>query len=464
MKTTPAVIALLILACVVLVGVSITHAAPPNVLFIAIDDMNDWVSPLGGYEGCKTPNLERVAKRGVTFTRAYCAAPACNPSRASLMTGVRPWTSGVYTNGQPWRKPLRNAVTLTEHYREHGYEVVGAGKIYHGGGGGTKLWDDYQPGKANPTRSAEVIAARGKRAGTLVFAPLAAEDADMGDYHTANYSIEYLGKSHDKPFFLACGIIKPHLPWEVPQEFFDMYPLDSIRLPEVQENDLADVPAAGVKMAKPDGDHAKILRTNTWKQAVQGYLASITFADRQIGRVLDALEKSKFNDNTIVVVWGDHGWHLGEKEHWRKFALWEEATHSPLFIAAAGVTTGGTRCERTVDFMDIYPTLCELCSLPSPKQELEGVSLVPQLRDPGAKRDRPAMTTHIRGNHAIRSERYRYIRYIDGSEELYDHDSDPHEWTNVAASPDHAKAKRELAKWLPKKDAPDAPREGKGEE
>ncbi|MCA9205415.1 MAG: sulfatase-like hydrolase/transferase [Planctomycetales bacterium] len=207
-------------------------------------------------------------------------------------------------------------------------------------------------------------------------------------------------------------------------------------------------------MAKPDGDHATILKTENWRYAVQAYLASIAFADAQVGRLLDALDSSPHKDNTIVVLWGDHGWHLGEKHHWRKFALWEEATRAPLMIVAPGVTKPAV-CRTPVDFMNIYPTLVDLCSLPAAKH-CEGASLTPLLKDVDAAWERPAVTTHGRGNHAVRDPRWRYIRYEDGSEELYDHQQDPNEWKNLAGVEEHADVKRRLAKWLPTEEAPNA--------
>lgn len=431
-------------------------AERPNVLFIAVDDLNDWIGCLGGYPGCRTPHIDALAARGTLFTRSYCAAPACNPSRASLMTGVRPWTSGVYINPQPWRPQMPDVVTLPQHFTQHGYHSIGSGKIYHGAYEDPASWDDYLKKSGDPKPTKKVANDPHSRAGGIVWGVLDVPDEAMNDYAMANYAIEYLGKDHDRPFFLACGIYRPHMPWQVPRKYYDMYPLDEIVLPNVPDNDLDDLPEAGVRMARPQGDHTNILKTDNWKYAVQGYLASITFADAQVGRVLDALKQSRYADDTIVVLWGDHGWHLGEKKHWRKFALWEEATRVPLMIAAPGVTEPGSRCERTVDLMNLYPTLCELCDLPSAPQ-LEGVSMVPLLKDPTATWDRPAITTHGRGNHAVRSERYRYIRYSDGSEELYDHEADPMEWKNLAGDPDLAAVRRELASWLPKAEAPEAP-------
>lgn len=436
----------------------------PNILFIAADDMNDWTGFLGGHPQARTPNLDRLAKRGEVFGRAYCSAPACNPSRASLLTGVRPASSGVYHNDQPWRPVLRDAQTLPQRFQAAGYHVVGGGKIFHNAYNDPPSWHEWiahknGPGTVPAKRPVNGIA----KAAHFDWGPVPAGDEAMGDYRVFSRAIDYLHESHDRPFFLAVGLIKPHLPWYVPQKYFDQFPLDGIRRPEVKADDLADVPAAGVAIARPQGDHRKVVEAGQWDKAVQGYLASIAFADAQIGRLLDALDASPHAKDTIVVFWGDHGWHLGQKEHWRKFALWEEATRVPLIVVAPGVTTPGSRSDRTVSLMDLYPTLVELAGLPS-KPGLEGVSLVPLLKDSKASWDHPAVTTHGRNNHAVRSERWRYIRYADGSEELYDHDNDPHEWANLAGDPKWTAVKAELARSLPAKNAPDAPRVRAGAE
>lgn len=448
----------LVAVFVAICSLSVANAADPkpNVLFIAVDDLNDWISPLGGYPGCKTPNLERLAARGTTFTNSHCVVPACNPSRTALLTGIRPWDSGVYVNPQPWRPALPDAITLPQRFREANYQVDGAGKIFHGSYEDRGSWDDYLKTHGDPKPTKAVANDPHSRAGGIVFGKLDVDDEAMKDYRVASYTIERLSQPNDKPMFLACGIYRPHMPWQVPSKYYDMYPLGEITLPTVPADDLDDLPPAGVKMAKPEGDHATILRTDNWKYAVQAYLASITFADAQVGRLLDALEAGPHNDNTIVVLWGDHGWHLGEKEHWRKFALWEEATRAPLFIAAPGVTTAGTRCDRPVDFLEIYPTICDLCGLTVP-DHVAGESLRPWLVDPSADRDKPAITTHGRGNHAVRTERYRYIRYANGDEELYDHTVDPNEWTNIAQRAGSQSVIDTLKVHLPKTEAAEAP-------
>lgn len=428
----------------------------PNVLFIAIDDLNHWVGHLHRNRQTRTPNIDRLAARGVTFTRANCAAPVCNPSRAALMSGLRPSTSGVYDNGQNWKPVIGTELTLTMQFLKAGYDVFGAGKIYHASAHREGEWTDYfTPGggglKRQPTAADEGV-------GGIKFYPLANGDEDMPDYKVVSYGLEKLKAPPGKPFFLAIGLVKPHMPFSVPKKYYDQFPLESIELPPYREDDLADVPSAGVKMAKPQGDHAQIVASGRWKEAVRAYLATIAFCDAMVGRLIDGLDRSPHRDNTIVVLWGDHGWHLGEKQHWRKFALWEEAARAPMVWVAPGVTTAGGVCQRPVDFMSIYPTLCDLAGIAIP-QHVEGVSLRPLLSDPQAAWDRPALTTFHRGNHSLRSERWRYIRYADGGEELYDHETDEYEWTNVAEQASYAAIKSELAQWLPKADRAELPRD-----
>jgi len=432
----------------------------PNVLFMAIDDLNDWVGCLGGHPDVKTPNLDRLAQRGVLFTNAHCSAPACNPSRASLMTGILPSTSGVYHNPDPWRESpvLEGAVTIPQHFMAHGYRAVGGGKIYHGAFPDPASWQEYFPDQKknkpdDPMPDGRPLNGIPKTA-HFDWGPVDAEDKDMGDWKVADWAIGELKKKHEDPFFLACGFFRPHLPWYVPQKYFDMYPADKVTLPNVKEDDLDDVPPIGKRMARPEGDHRKVIEHNQWRKAVQAYLASISFTDACVGRVIDGLDSSEHKDNTIVILWSDHGWHLGEKLHWRKFSLWEEATHNVLMMVVPGVTKAGQRCGRPVSMLDIYPTLIELCGLRS-RSELQGRSLVPLLKDPAAEWDRPALTTHGKDNHSLRTERWRYIRYSDGTEELYDHSKDEMEWQNLSGDPQYAQVKQRLARWLPKTNVPE---------
>ncbi|MCH8921651.1 MAG: sulfatase [Planctomycetes bacterium] len=479
-----------VLIAVVLAFSGVTHAkekslAPPNVLFIAVDDLNDWVNCLGGRKGVHTPNLDRLAARGVLFTNAHCAAPSCNPSRVALMTGVAPASSGVYNNGQDWRRSgrLAEAVTIPEHFRAGGYTAFGGGKIFHAlswitSGYGkqqneAKLWDRYWPSATTPLPVPQwPKAAQAKRSagGYLHSKPIAvgkslkgrpphffdwaADDqpeSGTADYQVASWAAGELAKKRDKPFFHAVGIFRPHIPWYAPRKYFDLYPAKDVFLPKVKQDDLADVPPAGQRSIRKSW-HRWLLENDEWRPAVRGYLASISFADAQVGRLLDALDAGPHAKNTIVVLWSDHGMHLGEKQQWEKFTLFEESTRVPLMFIVPGVTKAGSVCDRPVSLLDVYPTLNELCGLPK-RDDLDGVSLVPLLKNPSSKWQRPAVTTWGKNNHAVRGQRYRYIRHPNGDEQLYDHQADPDEFTNIAAKPEMAGVKKRLAKWLPNSSA-----------
>jgi len=452
-------------ALVALLAAPTNHAAAaapassstrPNVLFIAVDDLNHWVGHLGRHPQTRTPNIDRLASLGVTFTRANCAAPACNPSRAALMSGLRPSTTGVYDNGQNWMPVISREKTLTTQFLDAGYRVFGAGKIYHGSAHRDGEWTEYftrdggSPLRRHPSAPNDGV-------GGIKFYPLDNPDEDMPDYKVVSYGIEKLRQPHSQPFFLALGLVKPHMPFSVPKKYFDLFPLDTVELPPHRADDLDDVPTAGRRMAQPDGDHAAILESGRWREAVRAYLATIAFCDAMIGRLLDGFERSAHRDNTIVVLWSDHGWHLGEKAHWRKFALWEEAARTVFTWSVPGLTRPGGVCDRPVDFMTIYPTLCDLAGIPIPTH-VEGPSLRPLLAHPQAPWDRVALTTFHLNNHSLRSATWRYIRYADGSEELYNHDRDPFEWANLAQQPEFAPVKSDLAKFIPQRNAPELPR------
>ena len=447
---------ILLLSALLGAGVSLAGEPRPNVLFIAVDDLNHWVGHLNGHPGTRTPNIDRLASNGVTFSRAYAAAPLCNPSRVSLLTGVMPAHSGVYGNFEELREQLPDAVTLPQYFRRHGYSVKGAGKIFHRGPGDEDVWDEYFSGwkstkketapdkETTPKKKTKFSTKEGKWA---PWGPLDADDSEMIDARHADRIIAELKGEHDKPFFLAYGTQQPHLSWEVPRKYFEMHPRESVVLPQVIDNDLDDIPPFGRRLAAevldisndidhaaPGGDHANVLKYNQWEAAVQGYLASISFADAQVGRVLDALAESPHAGNTIMVLWGDHGYHLGQKEHWRKHTLWEDGLRTTLVISAPGTAARNVRSDRIVSLLDIYPTLTELAGL-DPRDGLDGQSLVPLLNQPNLLWPRPAISTYGFQNHSIRTERWRYIRYHDGTEELYDHDVDPYEWTNLAVEP-----------------------------
>lgn len=434
----------------------------PNILFIAVDDLNDWVGHLGGHPNAKTPNIDRLAKNGVSFSKAHCSAPLCNPSRVSLLTGLLPSRTGVYGNGEKLEDKIPNPTTLMKYLRDNGYSAQGGGKIFHGAGnlGDPASWDYYH----RPDRNRRQ---RGKRDDGLPqdawapWGPLEVADEEMYDVKVVNWTISELEKSHDKPFFLACGFTKPHLPWYVPQKYFDMHPLESIKLPVTLENDRDDLPYWGRKFAREvhdvsgarnfathGEDHDMVTKHGQWHRAVQSYLATISFVDSHVGRLLDTLESSEHADNTIVILWGDHGWHLGEKQHWRKHALWDVTTRTTLVISAPSDMRRGQISPRPVSLIDLYPTVVELCGLPA-RNGLDGQSLTPLLVNPHREWDRPVLTTFGYQNHAVITERWRYIRYRDGGEELYDQTSDPNEWHNLASLEQYQSTIEKLSESLP---------------
>lgn len=448
-----------LIACALLGRAFGAELSRPNVLFIAVDDLNHWVGHLGRNPQTRTPNIDRLAKMGVTFTRAYCAAPICNPSRTALLSGKRPGVTGVYDNSQPFRLGVKVEESLVMQFKNADYETLGMGKLWHGGLGFPEQWSSSGGGAGGAGGRLK----EDRSIGPIKFGITEGGDEVVPDTRIADYGIAELGRKHARPFFLTLGFHKPHMPWNVPQKYYDLHPLANIQLPPHRTNDLDDVPPAGVKMARAFGDHARVLASGRWKEAVQGYLAAISYLDAQVGRVLDAFDRSAYATNTIICFWGDHGWHLGEKEHWRKFALWEEATRAPFIWVVPEVTRAGGVCERTVDFMSIYPTLCDLAGVPLPKH-VDGVSLRKLLADPQATWGLPAVTTHGFQNHAVRTERWRYIRYADGGEELYDHSKDEFEFTNLANKGGELEAvKQELAKSLPKVNNPALKSAGGGE-
>ncbi|MCA1963974.1 MAG: sulfatase [Prosthecobacter sp.] len=469
---------LFLLFCFLALG-SALSAAKPNVLFIAIDDQNDWIGHLGGHPMAKTPNLDKLAARGTTFTNAHCNAPLCNPSRTSLLLGLRPTTTGIY-GLSPWFRtlqPWKDRVTLPQHFENHGYLTAATGKIYHGGTGGGGGGGKGKAKKQAEMKAEFMVTAPYGGVGTkppkkLIgdtpmgnnplmdwgVWPLDNDDTGKGDYQVASWTVEQIKKApKDKPFFIAAGFFLPHVPCYATQKWFDLYPDDDSVLPQIIENDRADTPRFSwyLHWNLPEPRLKWVKENHQWRNLVRSYLACTSFADAQIGRLLTALDESGHRDDTIVVVWGDHGWHLGEKEITGKNTLWDRGTKVPLIFAGPGVTPG-QHCNQPAELLDIYPTLVELAGLAKP-DDLEGLSLVPQLKDASTKRERPAVTSHNQGNHAVRSEKWRYIVYADGSEELYDMVNDPNEWTNLAAKPENAAIIAEHRQWLPKIDLPPAP-------
>jgi arylsulfatase A-like enzyme len=454
----------------------------PNVLFIAIDDLNDWVGPLGGHPQVKTPNMDRLARRGVVFTSAHCAAPLCNPSRAAVFSGRHPFESGVLSNDERnIRKDRPDLVLIPQHFKQAGYRTFGTGKLLHHKGAGMfdeeffpeQRWSpfgarqaDYTdaelPGKAtaNPRHVTELKGrtvvlplnrmpsdrAPGSKDGeSFDWGPLEVDDADMGDGQIASWSAERLGRAHEQPFFIGTGFYRPHIPLFAPRRYFDLYAGLDIQLPHVKDDDLNDLSTTGRQWALDAvtaGAHTTVVKHGQWPAAVQAYLACVSFVDAQIGSMLDSLDAGPNADNTLIVLWSDHGWHLGEKQHWGKWTGWQRSTRVPLIVVPPRKTAPvayqpGTTCNQPVSLLDLYPTLIAICGLP-PREGLSGRSLVPALKDPLQPGDRSVITTFDAGNYSVTGSRWHYIRYADGNEELYDSQTDPNEWTNLAARPEHA--------------------------
>lgn len=428
--------------------------APPNVLFIAIDDLNDWIGCMGGHPQVKTPNLDKLASRGTLFLNAHCQSPLCNPSRTSVMLGLRPSTTGVYSLQPSFRTipKYQNYVTMPKVFQANGYATSSCGKIYHGSAAMGEFETVGRP-KATPNSrpKQKFVDARASRLDWGVWPP---EDSDQRDYQTAEWAIEQINKKPQEPFYMAVGFFNPHVPLYASQKWFDLYPEESLMLPPIKRDDRMDTPRFSwyIHWKLPEPRLKSIEKHGELKNKVRSYLACVSFVDAQVGRVLDALEASGLEDETIVVCWSDHGYHLGEKEITGKNTLWDPSTRVPLIFAGPGIAEGA-RCERPAELLDIYPTLAELCNLHSVPDELEGQSLVPQLKNASAPRTRPAITSHGPGNDAVRTETHRYIRYADGSEELYDLIKDPNEYTNLATNPETAALKKRLAAFLPESPA-----------
>ena len=442
---------------------SAEQSAKPNVLFIAIDDLNDWTGTLKGNPQAKTPHMEKLASRGMVFTNAHCAAPACGPSRSAIMSGIRPCTSGNYINKNSLTKNpiLNNSVLLPEFFQQNEYYVCGAGKLFHGAHFQGEIqgrgFDDYYPSKTQDIPSFEGLKFSsppplGGFSRKVDWGPCRPDVTldDHPDGITANWAKEKLfGGELQEPFFLGAGIFQPHLPNYAPQEYFDRFPLKDIKLPEgFRENDLEDVPAAHGKMAHNPWLE-RIRGAGQWKPAIRAYLACTAMVDDLIGQIVGALEQSKYADNTIIVLWSDHGFQLGEKGRWAKYSLWERATRVNMIWLAPGVTKPGSTCAKPVNLLDIYPTLASLTGCEPPEGQLEGNDLSVLMKDPEAIWDKTSVTTFGYKNYGVRSDRYRYIVYADGSEELYDHEKDKWEWRNLADSPEYAKVKEEMRKSIP---------------
>lgn len=427
---------LLALMCLLCASTLTTHAAekqPPNVLLISIDDLNDWIGCIGGHPQALTPNMDALAKRGVLFTNAHCQSPVCNPSRASMMSSLYPETTGVYfLNPDLSQSPATKGSTLLpERFVQEGYHFTAAGKLMHGGQN-QKYLPNYGGsfGGFGPRPKNKICPYPGHPLWDWGIYP--DKDELMPDHQIASWGIERLKQKHDKPLFLGVGFYRPHVPQFAPKKWFDKFPIDEVQLPVTAKNDLDDLSPYAINLTRLKHvapTHEWVLEQDQWKPLVQSYLACVNFVDAQVGRVLKALDESEYKDNTIVVLYSDHGFELGEKERWAKRSLWENSTRVPMIIVGPGIE-GGRVCNRPVELIDIYPTLLDLTGLKADANH-EGQSLVPLLKDVKADWRHPARTSFGPGNVAIATDGYRYIRYHDGSEEFYDHAKDPHELTNV---------------------------------
>jgi len=414
--------------------------AKPNVLLIAIDDLNDWIGCMGGHPQAQTPNIDRLAERGVLFNNAHCQSPVCNPSRASLMSGLYPESTGIYfLSPPPAESPtLRKKTLMPQRFLNEGYYVTGAGKLFHNGEMQNETYvPNYggQFGSFGPMPDKKISTYPGHPLWDWGAYP--ERDEQMPDHRIATWAEERLAEKQERPLWLGVGFYRPHVPQFAPQKWFDMYPLETLQLPAVIENDLEDIPEYGINLTRlehvsPTMEWVK--ENGEWKPLVQSYLACVGFVDHQVGRVLDALDASPYADNTIVVLFSDHGFHLGEKERWAKRSIWQDGAGVPLIIAGPGIAKGKT-CAKPVQLLDLYPTLLDLSGLKADLRH-EGHSLRPLLEDPSADWVHVARSSFGPGNVAIVSEQYRYIHYNDGSEELYDRQADPNEWRNLASNPE----------------------------
>jgi len=416
-----------------------------NVVFIIVDDLNGWLGCLNPNLGAQTPQIDRLASRGTLFNNAHCAASLCNPSRTALLTGLRPSTTGIYDNsqaGSPPDHPVMRTMLLPRYFKDHGYKILGAGKV-PGHSTGRYPWDESfdPPERTDPPKP--LLSNPGK----IDWGAWPATREQMSDWQLAGWASAEVSKRHKAPFFLMAGFVKPHLPWYVPMEYFNRVSASAVTPPALRSNELEGIPAVAQRR---EGRALREMMSKR-REAFAAYLAACAFADDCVGRVMAALDASPNRDNTIVVLCGDNGFQLGEKNTWGKGQLWEESTHVPLILTGPNIAAQQL-CSKPVSLLDLYPTLVEMCGLP-PVKTLEGASLVPLLKNPNATWDHAALTTMGYKNHTVRTERWRYIRYADGSEELYDHATDPQEWKNLAGDTEHETVKATLRRHLPVNDA-----------
>lgn len=444
----------------------------PNVIFFAVDDMNDWIGPMG-YKGAKTPNLDRLAKMGVTFQNAHSPATYCAPSRSAIFTGRYATTTGCYKT-QVYFHEHPQLTALQMNFDKAGYKTFGGGKLFHHREGFVDLrgWDEFfvrndeQKKKGWPADSwtpdtplpPKIPASpynKGKKVTGGLFLEWAAIpneiEGQMADTQRVDWACSVIEKKHDAPFFVGVGIYAPHFPNYVPQKYFDMYKRSEIELPPYKTDDLDDLPPAIRKKTinRKAAHHDKLAKMGLIEDALLGYLASISYADAMLGKVLDSLENSPNKDNTVIVFWSDHGYHHGEKGNWGKHTLWERTSNVPFLWAGPGIAKNKS-IDTTVSLIDMYPSFNELCGLPN-VDGLEGVSLAKVLAKPETAKDRNILLPNVEPNsYAVINQNYRYIHYADNTEELYDLQKDPNEWNNHAGNPEYSSIKEKLKNWAPK--------------
>ncbi len=406
----------------------------PNILFISVDDLNDFPFFAGVYPDAITPNIDKLAQSGISFENAHTQYPMCGPSRSSVM-------SGLYPSKIPGKERIKDeklseyaneygTKLLHQYFADYGYKTLAVGKLCHyhvpkgsvneSGGRGSfdagvgRLKRNY----ANPKTNTD-------------WAVVDKDDKEFPDYQSADWVINKLNQKHEEPFMLMVGFLRPHVPWYVTQKWYDLYDVNKIKLPKYKKDDLDDVPEISKLVNRqvymPTTDWA--IENNQWRNIMHAYLASTSFVDAQVGRVLDALKKSEYNENTIIVLWSDHGYHLGEKNVFQKHTLWERSSHVPLIFSGPGIPKG-SRNKQPVGLIDVYPTLVELSGIPVNIKN-DGHSLLPLINNSVSEWPFDTFTMYKKGNYAIQSDRYRYIRYNDGAEELYDHKNDKDEWKNL---------------------------------
>lgn len=430
----------------------------PNVLMICIDDLNDWTGFLDGHPEVRTPHMDSLARRGVSFSNAHCAVPVCSSSRISVMSGVAATTHGSYEIGPRYEdlEPLSTVPTIHRFFKDHGYYTLTGGKVLHHDFRGRLSADiDRNLGRNKSPRPGKPLNRPGHWSAAWDWGAYPETNEEMADFQLASMVANVFSESFDQPFFLSVGFFRPHVPLYVPPQWFRLYDEQSLSLPANPLTDLSDVPPnfLTINDYALAPTHREVLASNKHRSLTQAYLASISFTDHCVGIVTAALGQSQYADETIVVLWSDHGFHLGEKQHWAKRTLWEESTRVPLLFAGPGIQPHG-ECKEAVSLIDIFPTLTSLCGLPE-NPHLEGVSLRPQILNPETKRETPAITSSYYGNHSIRSRDWRLIVYNDGQEELYDHRNDPDEFKNLAGQPEASAAREELIRWLPAQEAPE---------